>query len=148
MIFFSYQYTVVLFTFKDFIYLFIRDTQREAKRRRQREKQAPCRKPNVGLDPVTPGPPWGKGRRSTTEPPMRPLYSCFSTTSQKDFPFSINCYVFNELAILWKYSLPWSQYCPITITETNFPMLFISVCHTWCLHTSYSCLSFSISTSY
>ena len=35
----------------------MRDTQRErvSQRHRQREKQAPCRKPDVGLDPRTPG---------------------------------------------------------------------------------------------
>ena len=39
--------------FKDFIYLFMRDTERESERQRhrQREKQAPRREPNVGLDP-------------------------------------------------------------------------------------------------
>ena len=31
----------------------MRDTKRE--RHRQREKQAPCREPDVGLDPRTPG---------------------------------------------------------------------------------------------
>ena len=45
--------------FKDFIYLFVRDTEtereRERQRHRQREKQAPCRKPDGGLDPGTPG---------------------------------------------------------------------------------------------
>ena len=37
-------------------YLFMRDTHthREA-RHRQREKQAPCREPDVGLDPRAPG---------------------------------------------------------------------------------------------
>ena len=35
--------------FKDFIYLFMRDTERERERHRQREKQDPCRDPNVGL---------------------------------------------------------------------------------------------------
>ena len=40
---------------------------------RQREKQAPCGEPNVGLDPRTPGSrPGPKGRHSTTEPPGRP----------------------------------------------------------------------------
>ena len=29
--------------------------EREKQRNRQREKQAPCREPVVGLDPVTPG---------------------------------------------------------------------------------------------
>ena len=42
----------VLF-FKDFIYLFMRDTDRERQKHKQREKQAPCRKPNAGLDPRT-----------------------------------------------------------------------------------------------
>ena len=34
----------------------MRDThrEREAQRHRQREKQAPCREPEVGLDPGTP----------------------------------------------------------------------------------------------
>ena len=39
--------------FKDFINLFMRD--RERQRPRQKEKQAPCRKPDVGLDPGTLG---------------------------------------------------------------------------------------------
>ena len=35
----------------------MRDTERERgkQRHRQREKQAPCREPNMGLDPRTPG---------------------------------------------------------------------------------------------
>ena len=41
--------------FKDFIYLFMKDREREAQRHRQREKQAPRRKPDVGLDPGTLG---------------------------------------------------------------------------------------------
>ena len=38
---------------KDFIYLFMSDTERERERQRnrQREEQAPCREPDVGLDP-------------------------------------------------------------------------------------------------
>ena len=56
------------FFFKDFIYLFMRDTERERQRHRQREKQAPRREPDVGLDPQTPGStPWARGRCSTTE---------------------------------------------------------------------------------
>ena len=31
------------------------DIEREGQRHRQREKQAPCREPDVGLDPRTPG---------------------------------------------------------------------------------------------
>ena len=48
------QYFFLSF-FKDFIYLFMRDTHRERQRHRQREKQAPCREPDVGLNPRT----WG-----------------------------------------------------------------------------------------
>ena len=41
-----------LFCFvKDFIYLFMRDTERQ--RHRQREKQTPCGEPNVRLYPRT-----------------------------------------------------------------------------------------------
>ena len=40
---------------KDFIYLFMRDTERERQRHRQKEKQAPYREPDVGLNPGTPG---------------------------------------------------------------------------------------------
>ena len=36
-----------------FFYLFIHDSHRE--RERQSEKQAPCREPDVGLDPRSPG---------------------------------------------------------------------------------------------
>ena len=47
----------ILFIFKIFIYLLMRDTHREREREkqrdRQREKQAPRREPNMGLDPGT-----------------------------------------------------------------------------------------------
>ena len=39
--------------FHDFMYLFMRDTQGEAET--QREKQGPCRVPDVGLNPRIPG---------------------------------------------------------------------------------------------
>ena len=45
----------VSFYFKDFIYLFTKERERERERERQRhmqrEKQAPCKKPDEGLDP-------------------------------------------------------------------------------------------------
>ena len=59
----------ISFFLKDFIYLFMIDIEKE----RQREKQALCREPNVGLDPGTRGSqPRAKGRRQTTEPPRDP----------------------------------------------------------------------------
>ena len=42
------------FFFKYFIYLFMRDTERMAETQ-AREKQAPCRDPDVGFDPGSPG---------------------------------------------------------------------------------------------
>ena len=45
----------ISFFFKDFIYLFMRDTERERQRHRQREKQVPHEEPDAGLDPRTPG---------------------------------------------------------------------------------------------
>ena len=53
---FSFNIAICFFFFLRFIYLFMRDTKRERERQRhtQREKQAPCREPNVGLDPETP----------------------------------------------------------------------------------------------
>ena len=46
-----------LFFFKDFTYLFMRDTHTHRQRQRhwQREKQAPCREPDVGLHLRIPG---------------------------------------------------------------------------------------------
>ena len=43
------------FFFKDFIYLFMRDTERERGRDTGRGKQALCRVPDVGLDTGSPG---------------------------------------------------------------------------------------------
>ena len=54
-------------------HLFIYETQREKQRHRPREKQAPRREPDEGLDPWTPGVmPWAQGRRSTAEPSRHP----------------------------------------------------------------------------
>ena len=46
---------VLLIFKKDFIYLFMRDTERMRQRHKQREKQAPCRKPDEELNPGTLG---------------------------------------------------------------------------------------------
>ena len=48
-----------IFFKKDF--LFMRDIERERGRHRQREKQAPCRELDVGLDPVSRTTPWAEG---------------------------------------------------------------------------------------
>ena len=48
-LFFSFPYLKkIRFFFKDFIYS--RETQKERQRHRQSKKQAPCRKPDAGLD--------------------------------------------------------------------------------------------------
>ena len=47
---------VLFFFFKDFIYLFMRDTEKEREAETwQREKHVPCREPDARLDPRTPG---------------------------------------------------------------------------------------------
>ena len=58
---------------KYFIYLFTTDTEKQ--RYRQRKKQAPCRVPDVGLDPGCPGPQPGPkvtlNRRATQAAPRQ-----------------------------------------------------------------------------
>ena len=61
------SWSLIVIFFKDFIYLFTRDREREStresererererQRHKQREMQAPCWEPNVGLDPGSPG---------------------------------------------------------------------------------------------
>ena len=51
-------------------YLFIHERHKDRQRHRQWEKQAPCREPDGGLDPRTPGQDLSqRGRHSTTDPP-------------------------------------------------------------------------------
>ena len=70
--FFSKVHLKKNFCFK-ILFIYWWETQRVRQRHRQKEKQAPCRKPDTGLDPRTPGiTPWAKGRCPTTEPPRRP----------------------------------------------------------------------------
>ena len=56
---------------KDFIYLFMRDMEGWEQKHRQREMQAPCREPDMGLDARIM--PWAKGRHQTAEPPREPF---------------------------------------------------------------------------
>ena len=46
---------VLLYFFFKRFYLLIHERHRERQRPRQKEKQAPCGEPDVGLDPRTPG---------------------------------------------------------------------------------------------
>ena len=55
--------------FKD-LFIFDRQRERERQRRRRREKQAPCQKPDVGLDLRTPGS--HPGSKAGAEPPSHP----------------------------------------------------------------------------
>ena len=48
---FTIKLKLCFFLNKDFIHLFMRDTERKSQRHRQREKQASCKEPYVGLDP-------------------------------------------------------------------------------------------------
>ena len=48
----------------------MRDSEREGQRHRQREKQAPCREPDVELDPRTPGS--HSGLKAGTKPLSHP----------------------------------------------------------------------------
>ena len=50
----------------------MRDTERERQKHKQREKQALCGEPNVGLDPRTPGSP--PEPKADTQPPIHPSY--------------------------------------------------------------------------
>ena len=61
----------------------MRDTEIKRQRHRQREKQAPCREPDVGLDPGTQSgdsriKAWAEGRCLTSEPPRCPPGKNFS----------------------------------------------------------------------
>ena len=52
----------------------MRDTQRVKQKHRQREKQAPCKKPDAGLDPGAPGShPELKADAQALSHPRRPM---------------------------------------------------------------------------
>ena len=73
-----------------FIYVFMRDTERQ--RYRQRENEAPCRKPDVGLDPPGPrDPDLSQSTCSTTKAP-RCLADSIPLLVMGLFTFSISSY--------------------------------------------------------
>ena len=84
------------FFFKDFIYLFMRDREREG------EKQAPCRETNAGLDP------WAKGRHFNlwaTQVPLSHIHS-FKTTTTTNFGYlSLNFRKVSNYELIIKYIL-------------------------------------------
>ena len=88
------------FFLKIFIYLFMIDTEREERQRhRQRKKQAPCREPNVGLDPGSPGS--YPGPKASAKPLSHPgIPQIFSTIFPKYFSWCTFCSVFCFLSIL------------------------------------------------
>ena len=85
---FSINSSYYLF-FKDFIYLFMRDTQRERHRHRQRVKQAPGREPDAGLDP----------RPQDHTLSQRQILNRWATQASRFFLLSL-CFVFKSYFIV------------------------------------------------
>ena len=62
------------------------DIEREGQRHRQREKQAPCREPDMRLDPRTPGPcPWPKAGAKPLSHPGIPGSTGRGDRPRRDF---------------------------------------------------------------
>ena len=77
---------LVYIFFKDSI-LFTHEGHKERQRHRRKEKQDPCRDPNAGLDPRTPGS--GPERKTDTQPlshPGVPELIPFITTQNNKIP--------------------------------------------------------------
>ena len=51
----DFRYVFLLFKKIYFIYLLMRDTKRKGGQRHMQREKTPCREPDVGLDPRTPG---------------------------------------------------------------------------------------------
>ena len=62
---------------KDFIYLFMRETERERQRHRQREKQAPRREPDLRLNPRFPG----------SRPGLKAVLKCWAMGAAPEISF-------------------------------------------------------------
>ena len=78
--FILFRTTQVSLFFWYFIYLLMRDTDTEAETR-QKEKQAPCREPNLGLDPGTPGWPEPKADAQALSHTGVPSICCLNASS-------------------------------------------------------------------
>ena len=76
--------------FKD-LFIFDRQRERERQRRRRREKQAPCQKPDVGLDLRTPGS--RPGPNAGAKPLSHPGIPPFSNFLRGIFRFHIKVVV-------------------------------------------------------
>ena len=63
----------------------MRDTQKERQRQRQSQKQAPCREPDVGLDPESP----------RSHPGLKAVPNCWATGTAPVTPLlsHADCYV-------------------------------------------------------
>ena len=72
----------------------MRDTEKERQSHRQREKQAPCREPNIGLDPRT------LGSQSEPKADAQPL-------SHPGTPSSSFLVVKNKFWIVFPFSFSW-----------------------------------------
>ena len=70
----------------------MRDTEREAETQAERQKQAPRREPNVGLDPRTPGS--HPGPKAGAKP-----------LSHSGIPNNLNLYLFQDCTHLFQYTL-------------------------------------------
>ena len=64
----------------------MRDTEREKHRRRQREKQGPCREPGVGLNPGSRITPWTEGGAKPLSHPGSPKDKPHIKISTTPFP--------------------------------------------------------------
>ena len=96
-----------LFIFLKIFYLFIHERQREGQRHTCREKQAPFREPDVGLNPGTPRS--RSGAKAEAQPLSHPGIPSFHCLSKHELgcswvrfkPF----YLYNIMSLAFSYSI-------------------------------------------
>ena len=140
---------------------------RERERERGRdteEKQAPCRKPNVGLDPGTSRiMPWAKGRCQTAEPPRDPDlchflngFSLFWNTTVflfvfkreweqenlKQAPYSAWTPMRGSILRPWDHDLSWNQELETQVPHGNSFNQFCGMNFWHVFHFTWDILSF------